>query len=49
MTVKEAAEYLQLSVTTIYRLCAEGVIRSGTVLHKKLLNRDDVERLGHPV
>jgi excisionase family DNA binding protein len=48
MTVKEAAEYLRVSTKTIYRLCERGLLRFSTKLRKKLISRDDVEKLGAP-
>jgi excisionase family DNA binding protein len=44
MTVKEAAEYLQVSTKTIRNLCKRRLIRYSSSLRVFRLNRDDVEK-----
>ena len=44
-SVKEAAAYLKRSPKTVYNWVKDGVIRASTVSRKKVLLREDVEKL----
>ena len=45
LTVKQAAEKLQLSTTSIYRLCGSGELSSSKINRKILIKEDDIEKL----